>query len=63
MRPGDELVDAPFRRLIERNRLLTYKHTGFWACMDTFKDKQRFDDMHARGDRPWAVWDPRRSAA
>jgi hypothetical protein len=24
--------------------------------MDTFKDKQMFDDMEARGDTPWKVW-------
>jgi dTDP-4-amino-4,6-dideoxygalactose transaminase len=33
-----------------------YRHHGFWACMDTLKDKQAFDDMNARGDTPWAVW-------
>ncbi len=57
MKPGDELVEAPFRRLIEQDRLLAYAYSGFWACMDTFKDKQRFDDMYARGETPWAVWD------
>ncbi len=56
MEPGDELVEAPFRRLIEQDRLLAYKHSGFWACMDTFKDKQRFDEMYARGETPWALW-------
>jgi hypothetical protein len=24
--------------------------------MDTLKDKQLFDEMHARGERPWEVW-------
>ena len=24
--------------------------------MDTFKDKQRLDDMNAQGDCPWEVW-------
>ena len=57
MKPGDELVEAPFRRLIEQDRLLAYAYSRFWACMDTFKDKQRFDDMYARGETPWAVWD------
>ena len=56
MNPGEELVEAPFRRLIERDRLLAYKYTGFWACMDTFKDKQKFDNLYARGEMPWAVW-------
>jgi glucose-1-phosphate cytidylyltransferase len=53
---GEELVEEPFERLIRRGALVTYKHDGFWACMDTFKDKQRLDDMNNQGDCPWEVW-------
>jgi glucose-1-phosphate cytidylyltransferase len=56
LEPGEELVERPFARLIERKQLFAYRYDGFWACMDTFKDKQRFDDMEARGDTPWQVW-------
>jgi len=56
---GEELVDEPFRRLIRQGRLSTYKHDGFWSCMDTFKEKQCFDDMYARGDSDWEVWKQR----
>ena len=56
LRDGEELVLEPFQRLIAREQLVAYPHEGFWACMDTFKDKQAFDDMHARGDTPWQVW-------
>ena len=56
IRDGEELVEQPFNRLISRNQLLAYPYTGFWACMDTFKDKQRFDEMEARGETPWQVW-------
>jgi len=56
MEPGDELVVAPFHRLIEKQQLVTYEYDGFWECMDTFKDKQQLDDMYARGETPWAVW-------
>src|SRR5262245_21191838 len=59
IKPGEELVEQPFRHLIRQKQLLAYRYTGFWACMDTFKDKQRFDDMEARGDAPWEVWRPR----
>jgi len=61
MRDGEELVLEPFSRLIALRRLYAYKYTGFWAAMDTFKDKIRLDRMEARGDCPWMVWD--RSAA
>lgn len=59
MKEGEELVEEPFQRLIEREQLIAYRHPGFWACMDTFKDKQSFDEMNARGEMPWAVWKPR----
>jgi glucose-1-phosphate cytidylyltransferase len=55
---GEDLVDEPFRRLIARDQLVGYRHDGFWACMDTFKDKQAFEDMHSRGEVPWEVWRP-----
>jgi len=56
MEPGDELVTAPFRRLIGESRLAAYAYDGFWACMDTFKEKQLLDDIWRRGDAPWEVW-------
>jgi glucose-1-phosphate cytidylyltransferase len=55
--PGDELVEKPFSRLMERRLLAVYRHHGFWRAMDTFKDKITLDRMAARGDCPWAVWD------
>ena len=31
----------------DREKQLTaYAHDGFWACMDTFKEKQMLDEMH-----------------
>jgi glucose-1-phosphate cytidylyltransferase len=56
MREGEELVEAPFARLVEQRRLWTRRYTGFWAAMDTFKDKITFDRMEGRGDCPWKVW-------
>jgi len=54
--PGEELVEAPFKRLIDKRLLAAYRHSGFWRAMDTFKDKITFDRMEARGDCPWMVW-------
>ena len=56
MKDGEELLYEPFQRLVKQEQLLAYKYDGFYACMDTFKDKQRLDDMYARGDTPWMVW-------
>lgn len=56
MEPGDELVEAPFGRLISARKLVAYQYEGFWKAMDTFKDKLSYDQMHANGSRPWEVW-------
>ena len=56
IRPGEELVEQPFQRLIADRKLFAYRHDGFWAAMDTFKDKIAFDRMNGKGDTPWKVW-------
>jgi glucose-1-phosphate cytidylyltransferase len=54
--PGEELVQEPFQRLAAAGRLYSYDYDGFWACMDTFKEKQMLEDMFSRGHVPWEVW-------
>jgi glucose-1-phosphate cytidylyltransferase len=61
IREGEELVEEPFRRLIQQRKLLSVQWGGFWQCMDTFKDKINFDRMAAQGDCPWMVWRPRKA--
>ena len=56
---GDELVEQPFKRLIERGRLRTYRYDGFWAAMDTLKDKQELEALWEAGTAPWAPRSPR----
>jgi glucose-1-phosphate cytidylyltransferase len=56
LQTGEELVEEPFQRLIEKRQLVAYNHDGFWASMDTFKDKQQLEDLSNRGDAPWEVW-------
>ena len=56
IRPGEELVIDPFRRLIKDRQLAAYEYDGFFAAMDTFKDKQRLDDLYEGGQPPWEVW-------
>lgn len=56
VRDGEELVLEPFRRLIEQKELMAYQYDGFYASMDTFKDKQHLDDLYAHGEAPWELW-------
>ena len=56
MKPGEDLVEAPFHRLIEQEKLMAYPYDGFWACMDTFKERQSLEDLYGSGKAPWMVW-------
>ncbi|MGF1562618.1 MAG: sugar phosphate nucleotidyltransferase [Geminicoccaceae bacterium] len=53
IQPGEELVEEPFARLIAANQFVCYRYRGFWASMDTLKDKQTLEEMVERGDQPW----------
>jgi glucose-1-phosphate cytidylyltransferase len=53
IRPGEELVEEPFERLIEQGELIAYRYDGFWEPMDTIKDKQRLDALADSGQAPW----------
>jgi glucose-1-phosphate cytidylyltransferase len=56
MRPGDELVIEPFQRMIRDQQLAAYEYDGYFAAMDTFKDKQQLDSLYENGQPPWEVW-------
>ncbi len=56
MEYGDELVNEPFQRLIAEHKLVSWEHQGFWASMDTYKDKQKLDEAYSKGNAPWEVW-------
>ncbi|MGF7236647.1 MAG: glucose-1-phosphate cytidylyltransferase [Frankia sp.] len=57
MKPGDELVEAPFARLAGAGRLHAYPYKGFWRAMDTAKDRMVLEDLWYTDSRPWAVWE------
>jgi len=54
--PREELVYEPFRRMISEGRVWSKRYTGFWQCMDTFRDKQILDELEASGGAPWRLW-------
>jgi glucose-1-phosphate cytidylyltransferase len=47
---------APLRRLSEDRQLCAYRHNGFWAPMDTLRDKNHLEELWASGRAPWQVW-------
>ena len=56
MREKEELVIEPFQRLLAESQLIGYAYDGFWASMDTFKDKQHLENLYSSGSAPWEVW-------
>jgi glucose-1-phosphate cytidylyltransferase len=58
LRPGEELVEEPLRRLFGAGKVLAQRHEGFWAPMDTLKDQQCLESLHEDGQAPWELWDP-----
>jgi len=56
IREREELVNGPFTRLIDEQQLIGYPYDGYWASMDTFKDKQELDSQWGTGSAPWEVW-------
>jgi len=48
---------TPMERLAKDEQLMAYKHTGFWQCMDTMRDKQLLNELWESGKAPWKIWD------
>jgi glucose-1-phosphate cytidylyltransferase len=48
--------DAPLQRLTKENQLVSYKHHGFWKCMDALRDKIELDKIWENGDAKWKRW-------
>jgi glucose-1-phosphate cytidylyltransferase len=47
------LEREPLERLAADGQLRAYRHTGFWDCMDTYKDAILLNDLWAAGRAPW----------
>lgn len=56
--PGDETMfeREPLEALAAKGELMAYRHTGFWQCMDTLRDRVHLDDIWDGGDAPWRIW-------
>lgn len=56
---GDEEVfeKRPLETLASEGQINAYMHNGFWKCMDTQRDKQQLEEMLAKHNAPWVVWE------
>jgi glucose-1-phosphate cytidylyltransferase len=46
----------PLERLAKEGQLMSYKHHGFWQCMDNIREKQLLEKLLNSGKAPWKVW-------
>jgi glucose-1-phosphate cytidylyltransferase len=46
---------APLEQLSKDGQLMAYKHTSFWHCMDTLRDKRTLDRLWQSGRAPWKI--------
>jgi len=56
---GDQTIleQDPLERLVAEGQLMSYRHTGFWQCMDNIREKELLEKLWISGQAPWKVWD------
>lgn len=50
------LEKEPLSNLAANGQLKVYNHTGFWQCMDTYRDSMFLNDLWKSNRAKWKVW-------
>ena len=52
---GDQTIleREPLEHTAKMGELMTYKHEGFWQCMDTKRDRDNLEEFWRSGKVPW----------
>ena len=55
---GDEIAleKEPFTKLAEERELMSFRHKGFWQCMDTQREMKLLNNLWNDGNAPWKIW-------
>ena len=53
---GDDLVMNGCVKAARDGKMLAVPYDGFWAPMDTLKERNALEDGYHQGIRPWALW-------
>ena len=60
---GDYIADdtialekEPFAKLAEEKQLMSFRHKGFWQCMDTQREMKLLNELWSSGKAPWKLW-------
>lgn len=43
-------------QLVKLKKLIAFKHHGFWACMDTMREKQELNRIWKSKEKGWKIW-------
>ena len=46
----------PLENLADDGQLMAYRHTSYWQCMDTLREKYILENYWNSGNAPWRVW-------
>ena len=46
----------PLENLAKDGQLMAYRHTSYWQCMDTLREKYILQKLWEAGSAPWKVW-------
>lgn len=47
----------PLERLARDGQLMAYRHSSFWQCMDTLREKYILNRLWQSGKAPWKTWE------
>ena len=50
------LESEPLTQLARDGQLAAFKHSGFWQCMDTLRDRESLERIYESGKAPWVKW-------
>ena len=55
---GDDCIleRDPMEALARDGQLRAFVHTGFWQCMDTYRETEMLNKLWTDGHAPWKVW-------
>ena len=56
LREDSVLEREPLESLVHDRQLYSFRHAGFWCCMDTYKDTLTLNELCRNGTPPWTRW-------
>ena len=55
---NDECIfeDYPLKEMAKNNQIYTFKHQGFWKCMDALRDRIELEELWTSNKAEWKIW-------